>query len=104
MFGFNFIVINSRNDSYCIITDCKEGEDFNAITYKPPPKKIEPEENLHRNLIPGDGHCIANCFAEHLEEYIDKFLEKLYREFCINLPKFRQFFLMQYQEHYSRIS
>ena len=39
--------------------------------------KLEPEETLHRKLISGDGHCIANCFVVHFEEDLDKVLEKL---------------------------
>ena len=46
---------------------------------------------MHRRLIPGDGHCIANCFAVHFEENRDKVLDKLDTEFGINLQKFRQF-------------
>ena len=39
-----FIVINSDSDSDCIITDCKEGEDWIMVTGKPSPKrfKLEP--------------------------------------------------------------
>ena len=49
--------MNSNSDSDCIITDCKEGEDCIIITDIPSSKrcKLEPEENLHRKLIPGDG-------------------------------------------------
>ena len=66
--------MNSDSDSYCIITDCKEGEDCIIVTDKPSPKrsKLEPEENLNRELIPGDGHCIANCSALHFQENLDK--------------------------------
>ena len=53
--------------------------------------KLELAENLHRKLVPGDGHCIANCFAAHFEENLDKTLDKLDTEFGINLQKYRQF-------------
>ena len=88
-----FIVINSDSDSDCIITDCKEGEDCIIVTDKPLPKryKLEPEEILHRKLIPGDGHCIANCFAVYFEETLDKVVDKLNTEFGINLQKYRNF-------------
>ena len=41
--------------------------------------------------MPGDGHCIANCFAVHFEENHDKILDKLDTEFRIDLQKYRQF-------------
>ena len=53
--------------------------------------KLEPKENKHRKSIPGDGHCIANCFAVHFEETRDRVLDKLDTEFGINLQKYRQF-------------
>ena len=60
MVSFNFHPYNSDSDSDCIIADCKEGEDCITVTDKPSPKrcKLEPEKNLNRKLIPGDGHCI----------------------------------------------
>ena len=53
--------------------------------------KLESEENLYRKLIPGDGHCIGDCFAVHFEENLEKFLDKFDTEFRINLQKNRQF-------------
>ena len=53
--------------------------------------KLEPEETLHRKLISGDGHCIANCFVVHFEEDLDKVLEKLNTKFSKNLQNYRQF-------------
>ena len=66
--------MNSDSDSDCIITDRKEGEDCIIVTRMPSHKryKLEPEENLHCKLIPGDGHCIANYFAVHLEKNLHK--------------------------------
>ena len=52
---------------------------------------LEPEENLHHILIPGDGNCVANRFAVHFEENIDKVLDKLDTKFLINLQNYRQF-------------
>ena len=46
---------------------------------------------MHRKLIPGEGHCIANCFTVHFEENLDKVLDKLDTEFRINLLKNRKF-------------
>ena len=46
---------------------------------------------MQGKLIPGDGHCIANCFEVQFEENLDKVLDKLDTEFCINLQKYRQF-------------
>ena len=85
--------MNSDNDGDCIIGNCEESEDYIIVLDKPSPKrcKLEPEENLHRKLIPGDEHCIANCFAVHFEENLDKVLDKLDTKFQINLQKYRQF-------------
>ena len=61
------------------------------LQVKPSPKryKSEPEENVHRKSIPGNGHCIGNCFAVHFEENLDKVLDKLDTEFAINVQKYR---------------
>ena len=65
------IVSNSNSDSEWIITDCKESEDCIIVIDKPSRKKckLEPEENLLRKLIPGDGHC----FAVILKRILTKF-------------------------------
>ena len=75
------------------IANCEESEDYIIVLDKPSPKrcKLEPEENLHRKLITGDGHCIANCFAIHWEENVDKVLDILDKKFQINLQKHMQF-------------
>ena len=75
------------------IASCEECEDCIIVLDKRSPKrcKLEPEENLHRKLITGDGNCIANCFAIHFEENLDKVLDKLDTKFQINLQKHRQF-------------
>ena len=85
--------MNSDIDDDCIISSCKESEDYIIVTDKPSPKicKLESEENLYRKLIPGDGPCIANCFAVNFEKNLDKVLDKSDTEFQINLQKYRQF-------------
>ena len=59
--------MNSDIDGDRIVADCKEKEDWFIVTDKPTRRrcKLEPVENLYCKLIPGDGHCIANCFAVH---------------------------------------
>ena len=71
--------MNNDSDSDCIIIDCKKYEDCISVTDIPSLKrcKIEPEKNLHRKLIPGDGHFIVNCFAVHFKENLGKVLDKL---------------------------
>ena len=97
MFSFSFHRQNSHSGSDCIIEGCIK------VTDIPSPKrcKLELEENLHRKLIPGDGHCIANCFTLHIEDNLDKVSDKLYTEFPLNLQKYRQ---KNYGRVYSNIT
>ena len=46
---------------------------------------------MHRKSIPGDEHCIGNCFPVHFEGNLDKVLDKLDTEFVINVQQYRQF-------------
>ena len=85
--------MNSDIDDDCIISSCKESEDYIIVTDKPSPKicKLESEENLYRKLIPGDGPCIANCFAVNFEKNLDKVSGKSDTEFQINLQSIDNF-------------
>ena len=62
--------MNSDSHSGCIIANCKEREDYIIVKDKPSPKRceLEPEENLHHTLIPGNRNYIANCFALYFEK------------------------------------
>ena len=53
--------MNSDNNGDCIISACKESEDCIIVTDKPSLYrcKLEAEKNLHRKLIPVDGHFFS---------------------------------------------
>ena len=75
-----------------MITDYKEGDSCIIVTDIPAKRcKLEPEETPNRIKIPGDGHCIANCFTVHFKENLDKVLDKLDTEFRLNLEEYRKF-------------
>ena len=68
------------------MTAYKEGDSCIIVTDIPAKRcKLESEETPNRIKIPGDGHCIANCFAVHFKENLDKVLDKLDTEFHSNL-------------------
>ena len=74
-----------------MITDYKEGDSCIIVTDIPAKRcKLEPEETPNRIKIPGDGHCIANCFAVHFKENLDKVLDKLDTAFRSNLEEYRK--------------
>ena len=84
--------MSSDSDSDCVITDYKEGDSCIIVTGIPAKLcKLEPEETPNRIKIPGDGHCIANCFAVHFKENLDKVLDKLDTEFRSNLEEYRKY-------------
>ena len=53
--------------------------------------KVELEDNLNVIIIPGDVHCIANCFAVHFDTPLDKVLDLLDKEFRENISKYSDF-------------
>ena len=80
--------MSSDSESNCVITDYKEGDSCIIVTDIPAKRcKLEPEETPNRIKIPGDGHCIANCFAVHFKENLDKVLDKLDTEFRSNIEE-----------------
>ena len=84
--------MSSDSDSDCVITDYKEGDSCIIVTDIPAKRcKLEPEETPKRIKIPGDGHCIANCFAVHFTENLDKILDKLDTEFRSNSEEYRKY-------------
>ena len=84
--------MSSDSESNCVITDYKGGDSCIIVTDIPAKRcKLEPEETPNRIKIPGDVHCIANCFAVHFKEYLDKVLDKLDTEFRSNLEEYRKY-------------
>ena len=48
-------------------------------------RKLEYEECFDIKGIPGNSHCIANCFATQFNEPLDKVLDRLDSEFRENI-------------------
>ena len=54
--------------------------------------KIEYEKGFRIKSIPGDGNCIANCFATHFKESLDRVLDRLDSKFRENIAFYKDFF------------
>ena len=54
--------MDDSSDSDCIITNVVSREECITDRLSKQPK-IEIDDDFSLILIPGDGHCIANCFA-----------------------------------------
>ena len=51
---------------------------------------MELEEDVNLIIIPGDGHCIANCFATRFTQPLDKLLDLLEKEFRDNISTYKR--------------
>ena len=73
---------SSENESNCIIVSFTEGDPC-IIVDEPLIKRLKSDNdnNVHLRKIPGDGHCIANCFVVHFDEPLDRVLDRLDNEF-----------------------
>ena len=78
--------MDSSDDSDCVISWSSEVEQCIAQPKKR--VKVELEDNVNVIIIPGDGHCIANCFAVHFDTPLDKVLDLLDKEFRENISKY----------------
>ena len=80
---------SNDSDGNCIITYVIESrEKVSKINDEEPflkRCKLEYEEGLRIKNIPGNGHCIANCFATHFKEPLDRILDRLDSEFRENI-------------------
>ena len=84
--------MSSDSDSDSVITDYKEGDSCIIVTDIPAKRyELEPEKTPNRIKIPGDVHCITNCFPVHFKENLDKVLDKLDTEFRSNLEEYRKY-------------
>ena len=81
--------MDSSDDSDCVITWSSEVEQCIAQPKKR--VKVELEDNLNVIIIPGDVHCIGNCFAVHFDTPLDKVLDLLDKEFRENISKYSDF-------------
>ena len=82
--------MDDNSDSDCIITNVVSREEYitNRLSKRP---KIETDENFSLTLIPGDGHCIANCFAVHFKMELVNVLDLLETEFRENMLVYTAF-------------
>ena len=76
--------------SDCILTNVVSSEECitGRLSKRP---KIETDEDFSLTLIPGDGHCIANCFAVHYKMELDKVLDLLDTDFRENTSVYTVF-------------
>ena len=81
--------MDSSDDSDCVITLSSEVEQCIAQPKKR--VKVELKDDLNVIIIPGDGHCIANCFAVHFDKPLDRVLDLLDKEFRENISKYSDF-------------
>lgn len=79
---------SSEDDNDCLITWSSNTEE-----YSPPSRrvKIEIEKDVNLVVIPGDGHCIANCFAIRFDKPLDMVLDLLDKEFRENISTYANF-------------
>ena len=77
------MIVSFTEGDPCIIVDDDE----------PLIKRFKPDNynNFHLRKIPGDAHCIANCFAVHFDESLDRVLDRLDNEFRENISFYRDF-------------
>ena len=85
---------SSENESDCMIVSFTEGDPCIIVDDDEPlikRFKSDNDNNFHLRKIPGDGHCIANCFAVHFDEPLDRVLDRLDNEFRENISFYRDF-------------
>ena len=87
---------SNDDEDDCVITNVIEKSE-KALLIKveePVLKKCKVENEEFIEIIPGDGHCIANCFARHFKEPLDKVLDRLDSEFRQNITFYKDFSLL----------
>ena len=86
---------SNDSDSDCIIIDVIENRGKVLMINDEEPFlkrcKLEYEEGFGIKNIPGNGHCIANCFATHFKEPLDRILDRLDSEFWENITLYKEF-------------
>ena len=80
---------SNDSDSDCIVTSVIESREkvlkINDEESFLKRCKLEYEEGFRIKNIPGNGQCIANCFATHFKEPLDRVLDRLDSEFLENI-------------------
>ena len=85
---------SSENESDCMIVSFTEGDPCIIVDNDEPlikGFKSDNDNSFHLWKIPGDGHCITNCFAIHFDEPLDTVLDRLDNEFRENISFYRDF-------------
>ena len=68
------------------VIEISSGEEDDLLIIKPKKVKLEKEENVNFTVktIPGDGHCIVNCFSMFFGKDSSEILSLLWNEFQEN--------------------
>ena len=74
------------------VKEISSGED-DLLIVKPKKVKLEKEENVNFivKTIPGDSHCIANCFSMFFGKDSSEILSLLWNEFQENFHLYMRF-------------
>ena len=74
------------------VIEISSGED-DLLIIKPKKVKLEKDENVHFTIktIPGDGHCIVNCFSIFFGKDSSEILSLLWNEFQENFHLYMRF-------------
>ena len=69
------------------VIEIPSGEEDDLLVIKPKKVKLEKEDNVSFTVktIPGDGHCIVNCFSTFFGKDSSKILSLLWNEFQENI-------------------
>ena len=75
------------------VIEISSGEEDDLLIIKPKKVKLEKEENVNFTVktIPGDGHCIVNCFSMFFGKDSSEILSLLWNEFQENIHLYMGF-------------
>ena len=75
------------------VIEISSGEEGDLIIIKPKNVKLEKEENVNFTVktIPGEGHCIVNCFSMFFGKDSSEILSLLWNEFQENFHLYMRF-------------
>ena len=75
------------------VIEISSGEEGDLLIIKPKNVKLEKEENVNFTVktIPGDGHCIVNCFSMFFGKDSSEILSLLWNEFQENFHLYMGF-------------
>ena len=75
------------------VIEISSGEEGDLLIIKPKNVKLEKEENVNFTVktIPGEGHCIVNCFSMFFGKDSSEILSLLWNEFQENFHLYMRF-------------